>query len=258
MKECYYVGVEGTDVNLVRSGLFWLFENASEKGGWLSIMTLDALQSYIDHHKLEVLRALLKDGHIAVINGKEITLITKEWIPSDGCNKPMLAIHPKTDFLDKIDEIPNITKMAVVPFIASEVENWRKKHEANELELASLGATPTDFYLDQTIVAGLEDLVNTVNLFQSVWENDVKFASINLFTILCQNGFRDYAPEGIKQWLISRGGWNPIAASQAATIADEVRSGNTYDLFTDRKFIFWENEAIKKWRNKYRTNIKSK
>ena len=49
----------------------------------------------------------------------------------------------------------------------SEVENWLKKHEANELESASHGATPTDFYLDQTIVAGLEDLVNTVNLFQS-------------------------------------------------------------------------------------------
>jgi hypothetical protein len=77
---------------------------------------------------------------------------------------------------------------------------------------------------------------------------------MNLFTILCRNGFRDYTPESIRQWLISKAGWNPIAASQAATIADEVRSGNRYHLFNDTKPI-WNNEMIDEWKKKYRMSI---
>ena len=68
--------------------------------------------------------------------------------------------------------------------------------------------------------------------------------------ILCKNGYDDYTPDDIHKWLTTNGGWNPLAASQAATIAEQIRSGNKYELFRDKQNLYWKNDVIEKWKGK--------
>lgn len=250
LKKCYYLGIEGLDAELVRTGIIWLFENSTKNGAWLATLTIENLRRYISYTKFSILEELLNDTHQSVINNIGITVITKDWIPINGDSKVLLAIHPTMEFLEKLDNIPDITKMAVVPFLGSEIEGWRIKHNATEISLMTSSSIPISSSLNETITRALKDLVQIVDLSKPVWESDVKFASINAFMILCKNGYDDYTPDDIHKWLTTNGGWNPLAASQAATIAEQIRSGNKYELFRDKQNLYWKNDVIEKWKGK--------
>jgi hypothetical protein len=143
-KECFFLGLEEPDTEIVRNGVFWLSQTCKPKDsggndtrngngeGWIAVNYINNLESVSEYPGLSSLRILLKDkfANSAVIHGIRIYIITKFGIPEDGMNRPMLAIHPTKDFLSKLDDIPKIPKMMVIPWYPYEVDGWAIRNNA--------------------------------------------------------------------------------------------------------------------------------
>jgi hypothetical protein len=43
---------------------------------------------------------------------------------------PLLVVHPKGDYLQNLDELPNVPEMMVIPFVSEEVEKWINNSKA--------------------------------------------------------------------------------------------------------------------------------
>jgi hypothetical protein len=116
--------------------------------------------------------------------------------------------------------------MTVVPYIAKEVEDWIMLRSATILQsdlVSDDNNKQPSSKLDSVVAAALQDYNKRVNFNQGVWENGIKFGSIVLFRILADNGI-NYDPDAIKEYLQTELKWNPLAADQAARVAEIIRS----------------------------------
>lgn len=261
IKRCFYLPLEGQDTDIVRQGVFWLFANAKlAGGGWFAVNMIGNLENYSTYPGLNDLIKLKNKYNHAIINGVPVYLITKDeyLFPTDGMNRPMLAVHPTRDLLDKLDNIPNISQMTVIPWLGKEIQDWIELHGAVILQPDAVfgeNNKRASSDLDPIVAAALEDYSKRVDFKQNVWENDVKFGSIALFRILIGNGI-DYDPEAIREYLLTKLKWKPLAADQTARVADVIRSGDEYrkiwpDISEPWRTKFWSGDydgALHKWR----------
>jgi hypothetical protein len=182
-KRCFYRPVEDRDTDLVIQGVFWLLTVAKSYGGWFAINTIESLEGYSRYSGLNELLKLKNKYDHAIINGVSIYLVSKEWLPADGRNQPLLAVHPTKDLLDRLDDIPNISEITVVPYIAKEVEDWIMLRSATILQsdlVSDDNNKQPSSKLDSVVAAALQDYNKRVNFNQGVWENGIKFGSIVL------------------------------------------------------------------------------
>jgi hypothetical protein len=176
-------------------GVFWPSENSRPGGGWLAVDVIEGLENVSEHEGLSLLKELLttKD-HIAKISGVVIKLVISENIPTDGEDKPLLAISPSKEFLDRLDTIPNITKMMVAPHGTDEVDEWAKRNNAKYYydigDESQVNKNTKTVELDPVVKVALEDLTNTINSFsqRNPYSDYFHIVTSTLY-ILNQNGY---------------------------------------------------------------------
>jgi hypothetical protein len=248
-RECFYLGLEGSDTQIFHKGLHWLFENSKLTGGWVAVNNIRNLENISGFPGLDRLSILAKDKYRnnATIDGVTIYVITKYSVPHNGINRALLAIHPTKDYLDKLDAIPNISKMMVIPFIAKEVDEWSKCNDAVDYD--SMMALDNEIIVDEVVAVALKHLTNSINLTKNISIGQERYAIIDTFSILILNGY-DLSPDAVKKWLQLKCGWGPISAKQAAEIVEDLRSGKE-----KLRKGFWDGDTINQWREEARKDV---
>ena len=96
----------------------------------------------------------------AKISGVNIGMISKNDLPKDGGTKPMLVVYSGPAFIEQVEQIPNISKTMVIPWIILEIENWAEEKDAKDYVEVIRGEeylknTP----LEPIVIAALSDIV---------------------------------------------------------------------------------------------------
>lgn len=229
-KQFYYLPVEGNDVNLIREALL-KFLNSGYDSGWFAVHVPENLKNLSSRKEFSSIGQLVtntktKIDSFIVYRILEYSFVEDKRqyyeIPIDGRNLPLLAIHTGQDYLSKLDNIPNIPLMRVVPFIGSEIEDWIIKRGAKNL-MEEKDDIPIK-ELEKEIKEILRNNFKNIDFQQTVWEQYVVSVSEQTFNDLYDMKI-DYDPRAIKKFLIEDLKWNELAADQAYRIAERIRSG---------------------------------
>lgn len=105
-------------------GISWLLNNSKTTGGFLAVNTIDEIYLYSKYPGMSALVTLDNYRHQSILNYVKLDLVTILKIPSNGFDKPLLAINPTEIYLDKLSTIPNISKILVLPWNKNEILEW--------------------------------------------------------------------------------------------------------------------------------------
>ena len=256
-KECYFSGVVG--IMNDKNGIFWLYDNAKVvNGGWLAVNGIEVLENLSRHQGLEALKEAIfkgKRGNEIMLFDVPLTIITKNTTPQDGNNKPLAAIEPSQDFLDKLDMIPNISKMLVVPFIVDEVDDWAIRNNAKGYsttmtldEQDKEDEKTNENNLDKVVIVALRELTSSINSHYTESEHPsigYKIDSIkDALYLLRTNGY-DAHPAIVRRFLIHKYNWKPVSAKMVEDIAESMRLGIFPFINTKR---YDKPDVIDRWR----------
>lgn len=244
-RKSYYLNAEGPDKEEVKKGIIWLLQKSKEcDGGFLAVPVIGNLSGTIESiFGTETTKKLAKEGS-AIINGVEIELITDRKTKYNADNKPVFALYGGKKFLDKIDSISNISEMLVYPWIMDEIKNWIQTW--NAVELGKPQTAQTELISNPVVVRALESLAPSVNRSTGISHPSDRSRTIWTFKILKEND-EQFDPDQVKSWLISKGGWRPDAAEQAAEFARGILHGKIYQagqrMYVGHIIDMWREEA---------------
>ncbi len=242
--ESFFVGLEKPDPILFHQGLEWLVDNARSKdgSGWIAVNQRENIGNIAKHpgfgrlaifHKRGVTRTMLSDCFIE--------LVTKFSIPNEGLNRPLLVFHPTTEFLSMIEQIPNIQKILVIPFLAGEVDNWAKRNFAKDLENLDLPS----IYIDEIAITAFKHLKFAFSETPPESVTQYRSALCQTLQILIENGIR-FEPQALQSALVQQCGWGPVSSKQAAELAEIILSEQIPVGYDGRGP--WEPGIIKLWK----------
>jgi hypothetical protein len=241
-KQCFFLGLEGSDSILYHKGLAWLFENAKETGGWLAVNGRENIGGIARHPGLGRFAIFHnKNVHRVMIADCMIELVTRFLIPAEGLNKPLLAIHPTTDYLNALDAVQDVPKMMVIPWIAEEADAWAKKSFAKDFDNPELPS----IFLDNVAVTAFKHLKFAFTESPPTSPVQYRTAICQTIHILIENGLR-FEPAALESALVQQCGWGPVSAKHAAEIAEIFLAGQTpagYDGTGP-----WNSDIIKLWK----------
>jgi hypothetical protein len=245
--ENYFVGLEKPDPMLFQQGLGWLVENATNGSAWVAVNQRESIGNIAKYpgfgrfaifHKRGVNRILLSDCMIE--------LVTRFSIPDDGMNRPMLVIHPTVDLLSALEQVPNIQKILVVPFLAEEVDNWAKKSFAKDLDNPDLPS----IYVDDIAVTAFKHLRFAFTETPPQTPAQYRAALCQTLQILIENRIR-FEPQALQSALVQHCGWGPVSSKQIAELAEIFQSEHIPAGYEGRGpwepgiFKLWKIEAAK-------------
>ena len=211
------------------NGIAWLIQLAesdtSKRSALLAVPTLLNLRGDISSIIGDKAVTRFNKGQTVILNNLvEVSLLTERknlysW------NGPILAIYPTKKLLDKIDSLPDVTDVLVIPWNIQEVQDWIDTWAATELGAAPQVATRKPFS-NPIVEAALEALTKRVNLSTGILHPLDHAAAVDLFRILHDNGI-PYDPKEIRAWLVSQGGWQPSDADDVKRVAEAILAGKT-------------------------------
>jgi hypothetical protein len=244
--ENYFVGLEKPDPLLFQQGVEWLVDNATRKGGgnsgWVAVNQRESIRNIAKYPGFGRFAIFYKRGVTrTILSDCLIDLVTKFSIPYDGLNRPMVVFHPTTDFLSALEQVPNIQKILVIPFLAEEVDNWAKKNFAKDLDNPNLPS----IYVDDIAVTAFKHLKFAFTETPPETPTQYKAALSQTLQILIQNGIR-FEPQALQSALIQQCGWGPVSSKQIAELAEIFLSERIpagYDGHGP-----WEPGIIKLWK----------
>lgn len=242
--ECYFVGLEKPDPILFRQALEWLVDVAAGSGGngWVAVNQRENIGNIAKYpgfgrfaifHKRGVTRMMLSDCLIE--------LVTKFSIPDDGLSRPMVVFHPTIDYLSMLEQVPNIQKILVIPFLAAEVDNWAKKNFAKDLDNLDLPS----IYIDEIATTAFKHLKFAFSETPPETAAQYRSALCQTLQILIENGIR-FEPQALQSALIQQCGWGPVSSKQTAELAEIFLSGQVPTGYEGRGP--WEPGIIKLWK----------
>jgi len=240
-REVFFVNSQGPDYNSALKAFQWLLTRP-EKNAFLAVPVYGNLNGMISGVLGdETIKSLKKTGRLRLEN-KQIVLVTERKFIYNGKNSPLLAFYPTRSFLDKLDSIPNVSAMLVVPWNMKEVEPWIRTWNALELESPQV-IKQEELIKNRVVVQALKSLTAAVNVSTGISHPRDREAAIQTFTILRDAG-ELFNPEDIKAWLIRNGGWKATYAQEVAELAQKV---------LERKRLrkcrsHWRKDILKIWR----------
>lgn len=217
-KECYFLGMEGPERAIYHKAFSWLLDNSKQNGGWFAVNLVGNIRSVARHPGLEILSTFTRgNARRANIQGITVDLVTKFLVPRDGLERPILIIHPTSEYLDDLDSVPNFSKMMVVPFIAAEVDPWSKRNFARDIDNVEL----PPIHICKVITTAFKHL--TFEFSQTDHISPVQFRNsvCDTLSIIIENGEK-FEPQGLQSMLILECGWGPVSAKQAAELAETM------------------------------------
>jgi hypothetical protein len=208
-------------------GIAWLIQLAesdtSKRSALLAVPTHSNLRGYISSVIGDKAVARFNKGQTVILNDLvEVYLLTERKVLYSW-NGPVLAIYPTKRLLDKIDSLPGVTDVLVIPWTIQEVQDWIDTWAATELGAAHQVATRKPFS-NPIVEAALEALTERVNLSTGILDTSDRAAAIDLFMILRDSGI-SYDPKEIRAWLVSQGGWRPSDADDVKSVAEAILAG---------------------------------
>lgn len=155
---------------------------------------------------------------------------------------PVLALYPSSKLLDKIDGIPGVTSVLVVPWLEIEVDPWIKTWLA--LPLGSTQDVKAPSYdMDPVLISALRSLTERVNLSTGIGHPLDHSAAIWMFRILRKGGVK-FDPGAVKGWLMSEGKWTPQGANAVQKVAANIIAGK--GLHAGQQA--WAPDILKQWK----------
>jgi hypothetical protein len=215
-KKAYFINSEGPAVDSVKKAFGWLF---SYDSGYIAAAGNNNLNGVIsDVIDQQAVKSLIATNSLR-FSGKEFFLITERKPIYLGKGLPLLAFYPSAKFLDKLQSIPNISAMLVVPWTKQEIEPWIRT--VNATELGAPARPVQELIPNKVVVQALKSLSMSVNKSTGIIHPSDKGTAIQTFTILRDAGEK-FSPEDVKAWLIREGGWNATYAQDVADLAQKV------------------------------------
>jgi len=249
-KECFFIQSEGPSSDSVKKALKWLIKYPSEKG-FIAVMGHAILKGVISDVLGEsAIKTLIKKGRL-FLSEKEILLVTERKPVDVGGGLPMVVFFPTSQFLDKMDSIPNLSAMLVVPWRMKEIELWIKARNATELGKQKPHREP--LIRNKVVEQALKDLTLLVNVSTGIAHPSDRNRAIQTFEIL-RNAGEEFTPEEIKAWLIAKGGWKAVHAQEVAELAQKVLQGKKLRKGPP----VWRKDILKIWRKKAKETCKNK
>ena len=240
MSKKLYISSTGADEDSIRKGLRWLLENGTN-GGILAVHQLSHLDGTLARilgH--DAIKTIKKDYKINV-SGCKITLTTDRRMIYSADLKPILALFPNPNFLDKLDSIDNLGDMLVVPWYNDEIKEWIRTRQAQEL--GNEPKSHSDQILSNKVVeVALQSLTATVNHSTGITHPSDKAATVSMFKIL-RDYNEDYDLDEVHAWLIHSGRWKADTAKEVVEIGKKIKEGKVVHGGN-----FWNPTVINTWR----------
>jgi hypothetical protein len=221
-RESLYIRYEGASQQAVRRAFDWLVNYPRERG-FIAVMGYGNLEGVISDVLGKNDVAMLKRTGRLRLSNKEIVLITLKRPIYDGQDLPLVAFWPTSEFIDKLDSIPNVAAMLVVPWKFEEIRTWILIWDATEL-----GTNPTyrqtPLVSNPVVEEALKTLTALVNVSTGISHPNDRKLAIEVFEIL-RDGGENYTPVEVKAWLIREGGWRATDAQKVAELSQRVLEG---------------------------------
>jgi hypothetical protein len=239
----YFIRAEGLDPAAVKKGLGWLLEVATDRG-YLAVPGLRNLDGVIGDALGKAAVIDMKSKGRTVLMGKEIHVVTKMKPLHDAGNAPILAFYPYGRFLDVLDSVRNASAILVVPWSMHEIDCWLKARNAKELG-TKRSAEANAHGLSGVVETALRDLCEKLRPPSGIELPADRDAAAQMFLILKEGG-EAFAPDDIKAWLVSAGGWKATHAREVAELAQEVLSGRRVLSGSSA----WPRGVLEVWRSR--------
>ena len=220
-KECFYIDSHGPNETSVRNAFRWLLRRP-ESHAYIAVMQQSTLKGIIQNVIGEDGRKeLIKDGGTLSFDGKTVSLITERRMIGSGNDCPIIVFWPFKDFLDKIDSIPNVSAILVVPQTIAEVQEWIMIRDAKELTTGK--RLNVESSMDPIVEEALKDLNGLVNRETGLAHPSDKETAVQIFNALLNGGI-EYDPSEVKRWLVQKG-WTSSNAEEVKSVAGKIKSG---------------------------------
>lgn len=243
-----YVNSSGPNQAGIILGFAWLDQLAqsdpAKKTALLAVDTKNSLEDRLSG-------ILTKNGIKALMEGKAVKvtdhfevrlLITRDRSTYDHMG-PVFAVYPNQDLLDKIDTMPGVTDVLVLPWQHSMIKPWMDAWSPTQLGQAASPVSPVSLS-DPVVEVALEELTNSVNLSTGITHPSDDSRAKETFRVLVKGGHR-FDVDDVRAWLVGRG-WQPRDADAVREVASGAVQGKH---FRNIKYPM-DDRDLKRWRDK--------
>jgi hypothetical protein len=242
-RRTYYASAMAGDENLVKLAVRQLAINASQDGAsqaWLVGNSKDDLKNGIVANALGKIADELRKGRaVNLAPGCELQFFSARTLPHTGSGTPVLACWPTRDLLDKLDAIPGISTLIVLPWNWNDIKSWLYANGAEDI----LGqATVSKAKVTSpTVLRALESIRSSININTGLSHPSDRDRVIEAFEILRDAGEPIDADE-VRAWL-QQAGMKPQYAEEASEIATDPGK-----FRKSSPSQWWPAEILDRWR----------
>lgn len=239
--ESYYTeeDVGESNTNFYR-GILWIISEARHTGGIIAIERFSDIDKFMMYPKMEFFGQFKKAPHTSIINNVRIEIVSSSSHIYSAQHRPLLAIHPTKDFLDKIYSIKNISKLFVVPWDMKEIEEWVQYSNAKKYGVDNLSSKHN---INPILDAALKDMTQIMNLANSM----AHFRNIDIVNetvlILKNNGI-NFSLNEFKICLVKNHNWKSDMAEEALKTVNKALEGKRHKYTTGRHYY---DNVIEEW-----------
>lgn len=192
---------------------------------------------------IEVSKILSKGGQVTLPGGKKLRLETVRTFQALWSPDIIFGVLADKKMLDLIDSMKNASAVIVVPWIMSEVSEWKRAWNPQVL-----GESPTtaEVLIDNPVVEeALKMLTDSVNLSTGLSHPSDKAAAVELLRLLYRNG-ESFDVDSIRAWVL-RNEWDPKGANQLGAVAQAILNRRP---IRGSKYLQWPTDIIQQIRNR--------
>ncbi|MBS3143286.1 hypothetical protein J4446_00190 [Candidatus Woesearchaeota archaeon] len=240
----FYINKEFGDEESVKIGLNWLISICKlKKNGQalLAVIQKENLKGMIENVlNRSIINKLILNKDV-ILENIQLKVITEKERLYDW-KGPILIAFPNKKLLDKIDSMPSVVDVLVIPYSLSEIQYWintwnaqsfgEKRSEERQSSLSSLTKE------------ALKMLVNSTN--KGIIHPLDKAKTVDLFKKLIYSGEKINADD-VRVWLVREGEWKPKNADDVRELVEKICVGKNIKTIGKS---FWEDNILDQLRAK--------
>jgi hypothetical protein len=128
-----WIKPHGPDHRALERAIGWLGGRAKGSAkAYIAVNTKQVIENIADTIGRDVAQKLIAGKPVAIL-GVHLEIFTLRTTPGSVAG-PILALYPKKDLLDVIDDMPGLGDVLVVPWVLSDVEPWVAQWGVMELD----------------------------------------------------------------------------------------------------------------------------
>ena len=154
---------------------------------------------------------------------------------------PILAVWPRDEVLDQIEEWHAPSALCVVPWQLEFIEKWRlARRPVDLLGIEEVAPEPT--IEDPVVLVAMESVNRFVNVNNNLAQPEDKAAAVDALQKLDRAG-HILNPAELEVWALANG-WEPRGAARLREYAEKIRNGRSLRFYG----FSWKPEAAELWR----------